>query len=116
VQRERIQREAEEERDQKRRQDRRERRIPPVDHHADLRCVRGFRRPGPSPVPDKEEEKEHEHDAGDDDGRDYIECEKRLPMLRRWRWSWHGNGVCSIPLKNRCTSRLPCVARTRRNV
>src|SRR3989442_4077047 len=89
VERERVQREAKEKGHQERGQNRREGGVPAIGHDADSRRVLGLWHPGLSPVPHQEVEENAKHGPGDDYGGDDVQCEQRLPLLRRRGKSRH---------------------------
>src|SRR2546428_2556625 len=99
VERERVQGEAKEKGHQKRGQDRREGGVPAIGHDADPRRVLGLWHPGLSPVPDEEIEEDAKDGPGDDYGGDDVQCEQRLPLLRRRGKSRHERRVSASFVK-----------------
>src|SRR5438132_7418223 len=92
VEGERVQRQSEEQGDQERGQDRREGGVPAIGHDADSRCVLRLRASGLFPVLGEEVEENAEDGPANDYGGDDIQCEKRLPLLRRRGKSRHETG------------------------
>src|SRR2546426_8585059 len=99
VERERVQREAKEKGHQERGQYRREGGVSTIGHDADSRRVLGLWHPGLSPVPHQEVEENAKHGPGDDYGGDDVQCEQRLPLLRRRGKSRHERRVFPSLLK-----------------
>src|SRR2546425_613893 len=107
VERERVQREAKEKGHQERGQDRREGGVPTIGHDADPRRVPGLWHPGLPPVPYQEVEENPKHGPGDDYGGDDVQCEQRLPLLRRRGKSRHERRVFSSLVKKIYTGAQP---------
>src|SRR5256712_2760905 len=99
VERERVQREAEEKGPQERGQDRGEGGVSTIGHDADSRRVLGLWHPGLSPLPYQEVEENPKYRPGDDYGGDDVQCEQRLPLLRRRGKSRHERRVFPPLLK-----------------
>src|SRR5438128_3211153 len=99
VERERVERQSEEKGYQERGQDRREGGVPTFGHDADPRRVLRLWHPGLPPVPYEEVKENPKYRPGDDYGGDDVQCEQRLPLLRRRGKSRHEKRVAASFVK-----------------